>query len=115
MSFKVKAISLSVCAVLVAAGGAYSFMSDSPQNATTGTAASAPVQPVAQSAEPQAPKSGEVAVDNPAGADVTGSPAAVGDKPVVNAPKKLTREQLMPPPETAEEKLQKAAQQESNF
>jgi hypothetical protein len=116
MSFRPKIIAISVTAFLAVVGGGYALMPDENDGAAN-------VRETVSSA--QAPASRDV-VDSSSrqsgdGADLQGAPAAVATRPstesqpVGQAPAKLTKRQLTPPPATEEEKLQKAAEQESNF
>jgi hypothetical protein len=125
MSSKAKTIAFSVAALLAVAGGVYAFMPSDQAN----VASAGPVASLAQTAlEPGAapvpaafdekPEE-KVKVEAPvtmqppvAAAQPSTQPLA---QPVAAAPKKLTRQQLTPPAPTEEEKLQKAAEQESNF
>lgn len=117
MSLKPKTIAISVTALLVAAGGAYVFMPDDKQ-------ASAPSSEISNSIEAtSAPIGSQSQADASAKASKTvdGQSASATPQPIVQpkaptpAPKTLTRQQLTPPPMTEDEKLQKAAEQESNF
>jgi hypothetical protein len=119
MSIKSKAIAISAVALLAAAGGVYAFMpADTKGSSDSGKTASA----ARPSVEPQATEA--LPTSSPQGiekADVEGQKAgeaqqqAATDQPGSPAPKKLTKQQLTPPPATADEQLQKAAEQESNF
>jgi hypothetical protein len=116
MSFKPKTIAFSAAALLAVVGGAYAFMpgyQDRPANVgeVAGSAQAAEKPEVAGTSNGQ---SGEGADARAAGTVVAKQPSAK-NQTVDQAPKKLTRKQLTPPPPTEEEKLQKAAEQESNF
>jgi hypothetical protein len=123
MSSKAKTIAFSVAALLAVAGGVYAFMPSEQGNAASAgpvtnlaqTAAergATPVQTVPDeklSEKAKAPTEAAVTLQPPV------APADPLSQPVAAAPKKLTRQQLTPPAATEEEKLQKAAEQESNF
>lgn len=101
MSINAKIIALYGAALLAVGGGVYAVMLDAPTGAGVAPMQMASNDTVAVPA----------AVAPAAVAPVVADPA----KPAAPAPKKLTREQLLPPPMTEAEKLQKAAEQESNF
>jgi hypothetical protein len=117
MSFKAKTIALSAVALLVVGGSAYTFMSDD--------VVSTPGDPVvansAETAEQTNPEALQVVVAEQdkgsvvAPAEVDAKQAASQVQPASQPPKKLTKAQLLPPPATEAEKLEKAAQSESNF
>jgi hypothetical protein len=117
MSLKVKLIAFSSVALIAAVAGIYAFAPDS-QNGIAPNPESAAVQAeqseqpaqkaVDKDASAQAPKAS--AAPDP---QTTTKPSAAVAPPQTS--RKLTREQLMPPPMTEGEKLQKAAEQESNF
>jgi hypothetical protein len=116
MSFKPKTIAFSVAALLAAAGGIYAFMSGD-QGGTSGGkeiagSASAAAKPEIASSPSEQSRDNTAVQDTDAA--VAKQPTAK-DQPDGQAPKKLTKKQLTPPPLTEEEKLQKAAEQESNF
>jgi hypothetical protein len=125
MSSKAKTIAFSVAALLAVAGGVYAFMPSEQGNA----ASAGPVTNLAQTAAEPGASPVQAAFDEKpeekvkVEAPVTlQTPVAVAQpsaqplaQPVAAAPKKLTRQQLTPPAPTEEEKLQKAAEQESNF
>lgn len=111
MSHKSRNIALSAAAVLLVAGGAYSFMGDTPD------AVSYSADPMVSSlvdAKPAAP-SAENTVNAPVSQKADGAAQTPLAEPVAPVQKKLTKQQLTPPPATEDEKLQKAAEQESNF
>jgi hypothetical protein len=114
MSIKTRTIVFSLAALLAAAGGIYAFTPDN-QGSVAGDKA---VEASAQTPEPAAAAS-QNAVAEPVDQKTTSQPGEAAAKqpaqPASQAPKKLTREQLMPPPMTEAEKLDKVAQQESNF
>jgi hypothetical protein len=119
MSSKTKIIAFSVAALLAVGGGIYAFMPSEPEIASgagqligsgqTGVKPEVTDSPI--SASGQSTEKAGIQATAPAAAP---QPAAQA-QPAVQAPKKLTKEQLMPPPATEDEKLQKAAEQESNF
>jgi hypothetical protein len=119
MSMNAKTASLSVAALLAIAGGVYAFMPGNSQDVPAHVAAADPGQDVAaqEPANPQLPStkaSGETAdADRARGTAAEPQPGQA--QPVAAGPKKLTQQQLTPPPLTQDEKLQKAAEQESNF
>jgi hypothetical protein len=119
MPFKSKAIAISVAALLVAGGGAYAFLSDDNANKPVDNEAAATVQtsakPEANNAQSTSSGASSEQTDAPkTDAPTAQQPPAQGQM-ASQAPKKLTRQQLTPPPATEDEKLQKAAEQESNF
>jgi hypothetical protein len=118
MSSKTKVIALSVGALLAIGGGIYAVIpGNDPTQSVNAQGASA--QQVA--AEPDAPETRQLPVEPSKAKDEgqTSTATVAGSQkqplPSVQAPKKLTREQLTPPPATEEEKLQQAAERESNF
>jgi hypothetical protein len=117
MSFKTKTIAVSAVALLAVVGGAYAFMPAGQDKSSE----NAEVINTVQVVEPPMANSAPVATSGNEQAEVSAKAAAAApevapkDKSAAQTPKKLTREQLTPPPLTEEEKLQKAAQQESNF
>ncbi len=118
MSSKAKVVALSVGVLLAVGGGIYAVMPGSGPDQANGTQVSdgpaVAAQPDSQGT-PQ-PTAGSSAAEDgaqPGTAAVAGSPAPAPQPQ--QQPKKLTREQLTPPPATEEEKLQKAAERESNF
>ena len=117
MSFNAKTISFSVAALLTIAGGVYAFMPSSSREAPESSEAAGPDQSAAARApkDPQTTASAATSdkVDSKEAPAAQQAPAAV--EPAFQAPKKLTQQQLTPPPMTEDEKLQKAAEQESNF
>lgn len=119
MPLKAKAIAFSVAVLLAGAGGVYAFMPTSQQSASDASKTAAPMQDVATAVatdpvstlEEQASQ-GAVAPET----DINAAPKQPkNDRPVNPPSTKLTRQQLMPPPATEDEKLQKAAEMESNF
>lgn len=116
MSFNAKTIAVSAAVLLTAAGGLYAFMPDR-ETAPKNRASVSSTRTIAE-AKPESPQAGangpNVAEAKGADATVAAQPGAA-EQPASQAPKKLTRAQLTPPPATEEEKLQKAAEQESNF
>lgn len=119
MSLKTRTIAFSVAALLAGAGGIYAFMPNDPEavseNGETIGSAQTEAKPDVTDAPGAAggPSSEKASVQN-GNVAVTQQPVALA-KPAAQVPKKLTREQLIPPPASEDEKLQKAAQQESNF
>ncbi len=119
MSFKPKIIVLSVAAFIAAAGGYYASMPGGAESDPDDRNNIKSLQRVAQADATGGPE----AVSAPRAEDVkaVNASATVEQSPVVQgpvaieAPKKLTRQQLTPPPASDEEKLQKSAEQESNF
>ncbi len=119
MPFKTKTIALTVAGLLAAGGGVYAFTSGEPEKPASGapveTASKAmtsdEVKALPDNTAPEAPMTDAVQPNGSAA-----QPTTAGSQAAPAAPKKLTREQLTPPaPKTEEEKLQKAAEQESNF
>jgi hypothetical protein len=116
MSFKPKTIAFSVAALLAAAGGIYAFMPGDQGGASGSREVAGSAQDAAKpeiASSPSAQSGDNTAVQD-TDAAVAKQPTAK-DQPDGQAPKKLTKKQLTPPPLTEEEKLQKAAEQESNF
>lgn len=118
MAFKSKYIALSVAALLVGAGSLFAFMPDTPKGVANdpGTSTGQTTVPnspaVENSTSEQSEKSADFHSENAAR---TLQPAGKEQSLAGQTPKKLTRQQLLPPPATEDEKLQKAAEQESNF
>ncbi len=118
MLFRAKNIAFSAAALLVAAVGVYTFMPDQAQSPSSAPGDALLGQPpvkaevLASQNVTSGPDSHETTAQN-ANTEAAGIPANQ-DQPV-QAPKKLTRQQLTPPPMTEDEKLQKAAEQQSNF
>jgi hypothetical protein len=116
MSMNAKTISLSAAALLAIAGGAYAFMPGSSQDVSESVAIGQEAA-VRGSTDAQMPST--AAIDTKAGAEsangIVAPPLPGQEQPIAAAPKKLTQRQLTPPPLTEDEKLQKAAEQESNF
>jgi hypothetical protein len=119
MSIKNKTIAFAAVALIAVAGGAYAFM---PSDQAGSSASSKPVK-VAQTGANQQATDPQVAANNQ-GSEKVASEAVnsanpkqlvTPNQPVVQATNKLTRQQLTPPPANENEKLQKAAEQESNF
>jgi hypothetical protein len=119
MSVKNKTIAFAAVAVLAVAGGAYGFMPGDKD----GSSASSKAPSLAQTAANQQATDPHVAANNQ-GSEKVASEAVnsanpkqlvTPNQPVVQATNKLTRQQLTPPPANENEKLQKAAEQESNF
>jgi hypothetical protein len=119
MPFKSKAIAISVAALLVAGGGAYAFLSGDHANEPGDNEAAAIVQTNAKLEANDAQTAPNGASSKQTDASKTDTPAAqqpaAQGQMASQTPKKLTRQQLTPPPATENEKLQKAAEQESNF
>ncbi len=120
MSVKSKTIAVAVAGLLAVAGGIYAYSADDQVSApsdikiaASGQVAAQPTTPATQD-QTTAPsvKAGEVQA--PAAA-VAGAGTATQAQPTAPAPKKLTKQQLTPPAPTEAEKLQKAAEGESNF
>lgn len=111
MSFKYKNIALSAAAILLVVGGTYSVLSDRPDAISTSAKT---VEPAPAKANP--PPSGAKIPVNTHASQHSNVPASMPPaQPVAPVQKKLTKQQLTPPPVTEDEKLQKAAEQESNF
>jgi hypothetical protein len=119
MSFKVKTIAFSAAGLLAAAGGIYAFMPDNQESASGSREIVGSVQTVAPADLINLPSTTDKRVGEQGVAQGTDTTAATKqsakDQPESQAPKKLTRQQLLPPPATEDEKLQKAAEQESHF
>lgn len=119
MSFNTKAVALSVAGLLAVAGGLYAFMPPGQDGAASNGKAAASVQSVAiaDAPNPVASKDKQSGTEATAqGSDAAAAPKQSSqDQTATQAPKKLTRAQLTPPPATENEKLEKAAEQESNF
>lgn len=119
MSFKVKIIAFSAAGLLAAAGGIYAFMPDNQESASGSREIVGSVQTVATADVINPPSTTDKRVGEEGVARATDTTAAPRqspkDQPESQSPKKLTRQQLLPPPATEDEKLQKAAEQESNF
>jgi type IV secretory pathway VirB10-like protein len=119
LPFNPKTIAFSVAALMAVAAGAYTLMPNDEQSSAAGQDAEGLEQAAAKAEPTDTPKS--VAGNSGANADakeVNAPPVqqpSAQNQPVVPAPKKLTTQQLTPPIATEEEKLQKAAEQESNF
>jgi hypothetical protein len=112
MSTKTKTLAFSVAALLAAGGGYYALMPQDHGSGFQGNDIPAP----AQNAKPVAADLQQAEGATAMGKPVDQSKEAPAPKPPVQqAPQKLTKEQLMPPPLSENEKLDKAAQQESNF
>ncbi len=117
MSFKAKTIAFSAVALIVVGGSAYTLMSNDE--------VSGPGNPVversAETAEQTNPEASQVVAaqqdkGSVAAPKVVDAKQAASQVPPANQPpKKLSKEQLLPPPATEAEKLEKAAQAESNF
>jgi hypothetical protein len=119
MSFQNKTIAVSAAALLAVAGGLYAFMSNDQNSGADGHDTEALVQTIAKpeaTGSQTTPVIQSVEQTDAQGANPTlvQQPAAP-DQVAAQAPKKLTKQQLTPPPATEEEKLQKAAERESNF
>lgn len=119
MSLSAKTIAVSAIALLAVAGGLYASM---PGGQESDPNNSAPMTSAQTVAETKAKNSQDVAngqITSNANAKSTNAIVAAqtdaAGQPANQAPKKLTRAQLTPPPATEEEKLQRAAEQESNF
>jgi type IV secretory pathway VirB10-like protein len=118
MSSRTNIIALCVGVLLTVGGGIYAFMpgsgGDQTANAKVESAPQVAVKP--ESEQPQQPPSKPSQASDPTQA-ANAAAAAMPQQPQapVQASKRLTREQLTPPPATEEEKLQKAAERESNF
>lgn len=118
MLFKSRIIAFSAAAVLAVAGGVYALMPDAAQNSSsTGNNAvldqtAAKTDVVIAQKTVGGPSHDEA--KNP-GANVTADQQPASQAQPVQAPKRLTKQQLMPPPLSEDEKLQKAAELESNF
>jgi type IV secretory pathway VirB10-like protein len=123
MSSKAKTIAFSVAALLAVAGGVYAFMPSDQGNAASAgpvtslaqTAAEPGATPVQTVPDEKLSEKAKTPTEAPVTLQPPVAPADPLSQPVAAAPKKLTRQQLTPPAPTEEEKLQKAAEQESNF
>ena len=114
MSFKPKIIVLSVAALIAAGGGLYASMPGDPESAPGSRNNIDLVQSVAQADVTGRQETANAPHDD--SAKTGNASATAAQAPVANeAPKKLTRQELTPPPASEEEKLQKSAEQESNF
>lgn len=114
MLSRTKIIALPVAALLAVGGGIYAFAPDEPQS-PSGTAPALEPAEVAEKPDAVAPQQAQVghgAAKDPTAVAAQQNPQASVPS---QAPKKLTRQQLAPPPLTEAEKLEKAAEQESNF
>jgi hypothetical protein len=114
MSMKTKTIVVSLAAFLAAVGGIYAFAPGHQGSASGGDEAGDSVQSPKPAATASQDAKSEPLGEKTAsqGGDATAKQPA---QPAIQVAKKLTREQLMPPPMSEAEKLDKAAQQESNF
>jgi hypothetical protein len=119
MSFKFKTIAISVIALSAVGGGIYAASSDTqnstPQSTETADAGNGDAKTAAPGSQdtPAAQNVQKTGAQSPAAA-VTPQPGKA-DQPASPTPVKLTQKQLTPPAATEAEKLQKAAEQESNF
>lgn len=117
MSFNAKIFAFSAAALLLVGGGVYTFMSNdegnSPGDPVVASQVEAPEQPVMPTLQEVSAgqHDGKIVVSEPSEVKQATPPA----QPTSQMPKKLTKEQLLPPPATEAEKMEKAAQQESNF
>jgi nitrate/TMAO reductase-like tetraheme cytochrome c subunit len=119
MSIKNKTIALSAVALVVVAGGAYAFMPSDKDASYTSSNAGNVAQPAAnqQTTDTQATPNNQNTkkVEGETVKATDPKELTKPDKPVAQAPKKLTKQQFAPPPMTEDEKLRKAAEEGNNF
>ena len=117
MSLKAKTIAFSAVALIVVGGSTYAFMSNdplgSPDRPVSANSVDTPEQTDLAASQEILNEKDKGKVEAPAAADVKQTTSQA--RPAGQPPKKLTKEQLLPPLVTEAEKLEKAAQQESNF
>jgi hypothetical protein len=117
MSFKAKTIGFTAVALIVVGGGAYTFMSNDDVSSPDSPGVASSVETAEQT---DMAASQDVLNDQDQGkaeVPVTAEAKQATEQvqPASQPPKTLTKKQLLPPPATEAEKLEMAAQQESNF